>query len=355
MENQTDKKAHPDADKVVTKKSRQSSWANIGILITAFGTIVLVIAFYCGYYALVNSHNHIVQLTLELNNKIIKNQQAVSALQKSRADLEQLSEQLQISLTNQKTRIEELSGTQQNKKGMNLSEAQYLVGLANDNLQIGDNIPLVITLLQAADQKLRDLSDPNLTPLRKALAADTAALKSVTPVDVTGIYLQLSALNEQVDKLPLPNNRPSENQATEPLDNKKLTWWRRGLQESLGALRQIVVIRYNKPGVRPFIPPDQQAFLYQNIHATLEQALSAVVHRQPEIYRASLATAAAWIKEYFLADSAITQSLLSSLTQLQTVVLHPPLPTISASLQAFRDYNAKSEQTEKSTVTSAKP
>jgi uroporphyrin-3 C-methyltransferase len=187
-------------------------------------------------------------------------------------------------------------------------------------------------------------------PIRKALAADITALQAVPVIDLAGTYAEVLALNAQVDKLPLPSKRPAaDTAATGNTDAQKISWWRAGLHQSWEMLSKIVVVRYNKPGERPFIPPEQQDFLYQNLHATFEQALSAIVHRQPEIYRASLQQGAAWIQQYFLTDSSVTQAELSSITKLQAVTLRPELPNISASLQAFHDYFADTDRAGKST------
>jgi uroporphyrin-3 C-methyltransferase len=350
MANQADDNLPPENSDSVTipVKPRCSLWANIGILCSAFAFIVLITAYYIGYNRLIQNNQDLAALTTGLNSKIAQDQADIAGLQKTVADNTQ---QMQSALTSQQQVIGELKSTQQGKQeSWSVSEAQYLTNLANDNLQVGDNIALVISLLQTADQKMRDLANANVLPVRKALAADIAALQAVPAVDLAGVYADVLALNSQVDKLPLPNKRPASDQAsTDNADTQKISWWRNGLHQSWDALRKIVVVRYNKPGERPFIPPDQQDFLYQNLHATFEQALSAVVHRQPEIYRASLQQGAAWIQQYFLTDSPVTQAELSSITKLQAVTLRPELPNISASLQAFHDYFGQSDAAVKST------
>jgi uncharacterized protein HemX/uroporphyrinogen-III synthase len=350
MANQADDNLLAENSDSITKPTKRhcSLWLNIGILCSAFAFVVLITAYYIGYNRLIQSNQDLAVLTTGLNSKIAQDQTDIAALQKTVADS---SQQTQAALTGQQQVIGELKSTQQGKKeSWSVSEAQYLTNLANDNLQVGDNIALVISLLQTADQKMRDLADANVLPVRKALAADIAALQAVPAVDLAGVYADVLALNSQVDKLPLPNKRPATDQAaTDNAGTQKLSWWQSGLHQSFEVLRKIVVVRYNKPGERPFIPPDQQDFLYQNLHATFEQALSAVVHRQPEIYRASLQQGAAWIQQYFLTDSPVTQAELSSITKLQAVTLRPELPNISASLQAFHDYFAQSDAAGKST------
>ena len=277
-------------------------------------------------------------LDRDLSDKMTQSQTTLDTLQKN------LNEAQQTLLAQQQA-INELRSSEHNNKDLwAVSEAQYLAKLANDNLQVGDNLPLVIRLLQTADQEVSAVTDPKALPIRKALAADIAALQAVPAVDTAGIYMQLSALNGEVDKLPLPNNRPADDASNQTADAAQAkTWWKRGLKESWKTLRQVVVVRYNASGKLPFIAPEQQQFLYQNIHAMFGQAMSAVTHKQPEIYRESLQTAITWIKMYFVQDSAATTALLTQLEKLQSTVIKPDLPDISASLQTFRDYLAAAD------------
>jgi uroporphyrin-3 C-methyltransferase len=282
----------------------------------------------------------------DMNTKVSQND--VGSLQKTLADTQQSLQTLQTTVNTQQEALTALhrSGTENNWR---VSEAQYLTTLANDNLRLQDNMPLVISLLQNADEKLQNSTDPNLQAIRKALATDIAALQAVPKVDLTGIYMRLLALNGEVDKLPMPNRRADADQGEQiTTGGKRVVWWKRGLRQSWEAIKQVVTIRYNKAGQVPFIPPEQQAYLYQNLHAMFEQGLSAVVHKQPEIYRASLQQATEWINQYFLVDAPATQAILTGLTELRAQDLAPKLPEVTASLQAFNEFFAQQATAEKS-------
>jgi uroporphyrin-3 C-methyltransferase len=127
------------------------------------------------------------------------------------------------------------------------------------------------------------------------------------------------------DKLALDNNAASSNQSG----------WKRGLQTSWQALQKIVVVRYHESGALPFMTPDQQLFLYQNVHAMISQSMWALLHGQTIIYQKSLQQTINWVKEYFLLDSPVTQAVLNELNELQKIDIHPATPEISGSLQAF--------------------
>ncbi len=348
MENQT--KSATRSDNTVTTSSR-SPWGSIGILFSACSFIVLIAAFYFSYNALMASDTKLAAATATMTGKIDANQQELMALRQAVEQAQNNAKTLQATLTDQQQAISQIHNTDQVKDVFSVSEVQYLAALAQDNLQIGDNVPLVINLLQTADQKIRDLTDPKLLPIRKALAADITALQAVPTVDITGIYLQLVALNTQVDKLPLPTLRPAQETTEAANGGKRLVWWKRGLQQSWDVIRKMVVIRYNKSGQIPFMTPDQQQYLYQNLHAEFQQAMSAVVQRQPAIYQASLTQAASWIQQYFLGDAQATQAMLNSISQLQAQNIKPALPDINATLQALREFTAATQQANKSSST----
>lgn len=266
--------------------------------------------------------------------------------QKNMSSMEQQVSQLTTLLKNQNETINALRQTQTgyNRDQWRVSEADFLVKLANDKIHFENNFSLAITLLQAADQEIRDLNDAQLLPVRKALASDIVALQAVPAVDTTGIYLHLAALNEQISTLPLPNKPSASTGPVVTTVNENLPWWKRGLEQTWQQLQKIVVIRYNQKGPLPLIMPDQQTFLLQNLHAILEKSMWALLHRQPDIYQSSLNQAVNWINQYFVADSSITQSVTQQLTQLSQININPALPQNLDSLQAFKDYFASQHQ-----------
>jgi uroporphyrin-III C-methyltransferase len=206
-------------------------------------------------------------------------------------------------------------------------------------LQFENNIPQAIVLLQNADGYLSGLSDDRLRPVRKALAADVAALQAVPQIDVVGIYMRLVALNDQIKQLPLPN-KPQQTDVVQAPSNENLPWWKRGLRQTEQALKQIVVIRYNAQDTLPFITPEQQNFLILNLHAEMENAIWGLLHQQPEIYRTSLTQAKNWIIQYGQSDSPMTKSLITNLTQLEQMNIKPEPPKSLQSLQEFPEYFA---------------
>ena len=308
-------------------KCKRARWCWISIFILIIALVGL------GYALYTNTFNIKKWLVSE------PDQAPMIQLQKDVDTLEKQVLQLTEDLKSQQQIINALRQTQTgySRDDWRIVESEYLVKLANDKLQFENNVPQAITLLQMADQQLRDMNNDKVLVLRKALADDIASLQALPQLDVAGIYMRLSALNEQISKLPLPN-KPTDTAdlQTENMDN--LPWWKRGLQQTWVALQKIVVVRYSKDGSLPLVMPEQQDFLYQNLHAAIEKAMWALLHQQPDIYRASLEQAATWINQYFQSDSPATTSVLASLAELEKMDVRPVAPKISGAMQAFSDF-----------------
>lgn len=324
---------------------RSFPWQTLGILITGIGVVALLVSFYLAYFNLLNNHNRLEQKIISLQSKMENDQASIDAAQKGMTDLQQGLQQWRDEMTSQQQQaLTELKGLEQsNRDKWIVSEIRYLITLANDNLQIGDNLPLVITLLKTADSDIHDSDDVKMMSVRKALTDDIAALQTVPVLDVAGIYLKLSALNNQVDNLPLQKKQNTSSAVTSEEAQQETTnesWWKKILHSAWGGLQKVVTVRHAELGKVPFVPADAQYYLYQNIHSMLSQATWAVLHRQAEIYKNSLSQAAAWIKDYFDTTDYAAGEMLKALDQLQTIDLKPKLPTIQASLDAIHDVDS---------------
>lgn len=321
-------------DKNVTAAPSISPKVSSRALFKVLGVLIMVGLL--GYFA----YDQLTRMMLTSSTHV---EQKIQPMQMNVAELENITQSQQKSILALTDDVHQLKQTvinsQQNQLGNKdqwlAAEVRYLVKLADVNLQFRNSISQAIALLKLADQEIRDVTDPKFEEARKALAADIVDLQSSPQVDTTGIYMRLLALNGKVDQLPLMN-KPTVTSTQNPVPHaeEEQVWWRKGLKQTWESLRTIVVVRYNQSGKVPLIPPDQQVYLYQNWHAVLLHAMSALMQGQSDIYRSSLQQAEAWTRAYGVADSTITQAFLSELTQLQAIDIHPATPKMSRSLQA---------------------
>ncbi|EKD55152.1 MAG: Uroporphyrinogen III methylase [uncultured bacterium] len=311
--------------------ARAAFWGNIGILFSGFALVVLIGAMILTVYSL-------LAVNRKLADDVLASENRITHLQENMLHFKQAFDEVKQRLDTEANTIANLQKAEHISKDILLAEeAESLVQAANDHLLVEANNVDAIRLLKAADERLSKLTDPNISSVRAALAADIVALQSATAVDVVGVYTRLVALNEEIDQLPLLSTWASPKENAVALNNQNVSWWREGLQNTWEALKHIVVVRRNEPNAPPFLTPDSQAFVLQNLHAMLLQAEWGLLHRQPDIYRTSLNEAASWIKRY-AKDSPVTRQMIANLMQLAEVNVHPTVPLTTNTLHAFQVY-----------------
>ncbi|MBA4501624.1 uroporphyrinogen-III C-methyltransferase [Marinobacterium marinum] len=231
------------------------------------------------------------------------------------------------------------------RKDWLLAEVEYLLRLANQRVMMEQTPAGALTLLKSADESLREADDVSLYDVRKALANDIAALKAVPTLDTEGIFLQLSALNRQVNELrvtPITDKRKLPALLEEITPESVEKSWGDGLKASwnkaVDKFETLIVIQHRDEPVKPLMSPEQTFFLQQNLHLMMEQAQMALLQREQQAYDESLTKAHDWIGSHFDTKSATTQAMLNSLEELKAVNVAPELPDISGSLASLKTY-----------------
>lgn len=325
--------SNPDDQAKTTKSSKH--W---GFFFLTFLVLIIAAAVGFGFWQLFQLTN----TTTDFRKQIASHQENLTSLQQSIDALHQATDKALALSAQQEQMINDWKAAQKgNLNKWYVAEAQYLVKLANDHLQFTHNTTMALTLLQRADQVLQDLQDTSVLDIRKSLAEKIANLQQLPKVEVTGLYLELTALDKMLDQLPLPASPLKADQRPAIVSNPDATWWEKGLDQSWQALRKIVIVRNDMQNVLPLVIPEEKVFLYQNLHAQFESAMWGALHRNMEVYQASLARAVAWIQLYFDKDKPATQAMLKNLSQLQAVNIQPPVVTLAPTLQLFDDYFAR--------------
>jgi uroporphyrin-3 C-methyltransferase len=225
-------------------------------------------------------------------------------------------------------------------RGWLLAEAEYLLRIANHRLQLQGDPKTAMAALEAADQRLRELADPALLPVRERIAAENAALKAMPRPDVEGMAARLASLADDVEKLPLAveavqRQGPVTDEKEEAVDSGAEPW-QRALQTVWGDLRKLVTIRRTDRPVGALLAPEQQYFLYENLRLKLATARLALLEREAGAWRDALNVAGDWLRTYFDTTDSATRAALDTLSQLAAVDIDPPRPDISHSLRELR-------------------
>lgn len=262
-------------------------------------------------------------------------QESVSALRSEVSALQQqVQTQSQTLNTLNKALEQSRALAQRGPRGWRLAEVEYLMRIARYRLDLMYDYAGSIAALQAADQELANLADPNLLPVRQALASEIAALQDFKKPDRVGIMLQLTQLANHLDGLaptqPALGGKSVETAAKKPASG---TW--RGLLDKVWTVisEHIVVRHYDQPVEGA---PAAETLLYTNqvLRLRLESARIAVMRANNADYHNEIKAALDWLNAHYAPQSAVR--LRQQLQALLTHDIAPTPPDIGGSLTLLR-------------------
>lgn len=222
-----------------------------------------------------------------------------------------------------------------------IAEAEYLLRLANQRLNLEKDWQGALAILIAADSILLETKNPQLDSIRLILANEIVTLRAVPAVDITGAVSRIQAVQEQITLLEwVPRSLPKDVAKIETSDDKvELSPWEKFLDKAWKGLNSIVRIRDNGKALPAPLTPDQYYYLQQNMQLMLEQAQVALVRQQAELYLHSINRTEAWLSEFVRGETAQAQALQQTLNELAQWEVAPTFPDISGSLLELRRYS----------------
>ncbi len=222
-----------------------------------------------------------------------------------------------------------------------VAEAEYYMQIANAQLQLAGNPQLATLALGMADERITQLADPALTEVRRAISNELAALEIMDKPDIEGITLTLASLARVVDSLPLRQIIESEAGGGEEID-PDLSGIDRAWASVKGAVSGLVKVTGPDQTAIPLLTPDAVYFLRTNLALQLQAARLALLRGEQAVFQQSLDDAAAWLEQYFDADSAQVGSALETLDEIRGGMFAITTPDISQSLRLLRQYKTLS-------------
>lgn len=224
-----------------------------------------------------------------------------------------------------------------------LEEAASLLRLAQQHLVVAKSVRTAQALFIAADDVLKQIDDPAIFSVREILAGELAAIRAVNEVDIRDIYLRLGAVAGQVASLQVSNDLNAQLAEGTPVEFAQNVDEESGLASrffsSIGnTFDKYMVVRRRDVPLQPLMTPGQEAALMQMILLQIEQARSALLIGQQEIYLQSLELARANIEQFLSGDAsvkAVVIATIDTLKQSRIVTEPPPLSRTRTALQPF--------------------
>lgn len=260
-------------------------------------------------------------------------------------DLDTLREQLDSTGMRLRDRMDAIAeemdslreAAQGGRRDLIKAEVEYLLRIAADELYLTQDIDTAIYALQAADDRLRQLAEPRLTPVRQLIADHLRALGTVTVADTSGMALKLGALMRQVSELPLhqAEHARAAEETAQATGEEQATWWQRVQRGVSRVFDKLVVVQRAEPPA-PLLRPEEHFFLYRNVELQLAAARTALLMGDGAVYRQSLETAREWLMRFFDRNDPAVANAIADISGLLEVSLQPELPDINPALDRFR-------------------
>lgn len=201
-----------------------------------------------------------------------------------------------------------------------LSEVEYLINLSGRKLWLEHDLKTTISLLAAADQRVVEMADPSLNPLRRALLEDINMLEALPKRDIDRVILALSSLERRIDKLSIAGLEMPEMSENADTDiSTDVGDWQDNLGKSWNVfIESFIVISHRDTPVEALLSPEQAWYLKENLRNHLSKAEFAIYREQQDIYDIAMQNAMQLVELYYDMSDNSTQQFYDSIKRLST-------------------------------------
>jgi uroporphyrin-3 C-methyltransferase len=260
----------------------------------------------------------------------------IGALEERLASQRRQLDELPVRLSRVEEALDEVPGiAAQSRAAWLVAEAEYYLRVANAQLQLARNPGVALRAMELADEKLRDVADPGLTPVRSRLADEMTALRALPEPDLEGLILRIGSLSRSLDQLPL-SQQAQERYGQIDATDAELTGWARAWARIREAILSLVRIKQTGEQVTPLRTPAEESLLLRRLETTLELARLALLQGNGELYRELLGDVKSEMRRHFDTDAPAVRATVNELTDLARTDLPDALPDISGSLELLQ-------------------
>lgn len=224
------------------------------------------------------------------------------------------------------------------------AEVAYLLGIAQQRLSFERDVPTAIRAMEAADQRLLNLIRPDLETVRAVLMADINDLRAVPVVDTTGPALYLADVLKRIDSLPFQGglSRASDEDAGKRAKavppRPPVQSFDEAVERVWNDLKGLVSIKPLGAEDARIFDPNFRKLIEQQLQLEITNARLELSRRNGAAFTAALGVLAGLFERYFDSADPAVASIQKRLAEMQTLELSPPIPDVSKSIKAVREY-----------------
>ncbi len=250
-------------------------------------------------------------------------------------------EQQQLGLLDSTEKLYELYGRDEN--GWKLAEVEYLMSIAQHKLTLENDFEGAAKTLNAASERIAELADPGLLPVRVQISEEISRLKTRVRPDLVGMTLLVSRLARQITHLKPGYQTRREEPAPEASAETKGAEDKRSYDQRLmDFMKSLVTIKSSKPEA-----DEAQQTMVLDVTEKLEDNLKltrwSLLERDAFQYDRLMKENVELFEQYYDLENAANADFHESLLTLQKASLKPQLPDISESLRMLKQIQHKRE------------
>ena len=287
---------------------------------------------------LISEQNSQKQALGALNNENEQLQRQLIELEKSKQALAGTVSKLSERTNAMQLQTEQLLSQLNDMEGRRpadwlLAEADYLVRMAGRKVWLEKDTDTAIMLLENADQRLKELSDPSVIPVRGLISQDIQTLRQVNGVDRVKLALSLSGFLAQADNLPVKTfTRPQDNTNDEAL-SESVSDWKDNLAKVWHAIvDDFISVRRTEAPVTPLMTTEEIWLYKEQLKLQVMQAQSAAMSGDSDLYTQSLVNAQTLLNEKFDTATAEVVGAQQTLSELASMDVRENMPEDLASM-----------------------
>lgn len=230
-----------------------------------------------------------------------------------------------------------LKASEPRPRDWQLAEVEYLLRLANQRLQLEEDVAGALTLFKTAEQRLKAAQVPGTLSVRQELQEDIAELEELQVLDRVSLALELQGLADQALNLrvqPL-TEAPSLDLDTTSQEFSQPWYW--NLWEEI---KSLVVIKQRELPLEPLPFAEDELALRHQISSLLQQASWAALRARENLYQQSMERVVTRLEAFDL-DDAQNQAFMNKVTELQAEQVDLDLPSVEGSLDRLQTFIAE--------------
>lgn len=319
--------------------------------------------------------NHINQLATSFDAAEKNNQQRAQEIRNEIRDEIRNETQDEIrALANSVAALHSALGGDADKR--RLEDAERLLVIANQRLQLSADSASARTALQLAYEHLAGISESTLTPnltrivhlVRTNIMLEIVSLDEMATVDIAGTLTTLAELSRRVDALPLagdithatviataietdadnatinPTTDPTTNPTIPTTPNDNVSWVWAISKNLLADISAMVEIKNTDKPTSPILSAELRTIIYKQTKLIIESCQLALLRTHGDgnsdgddnIYAVRMQSATHWIMQNFDTESPEVRAWLAQWAKLAAVSPHIETPDISTSLRMLR-------------------